>query len=175
MKRSGTGLAAALALGLVVAASPLVLAQAELAPTEVQVRTLQGTPLSVVAVGDPVEIALIITNEGEADDSTAPVDVEFRITGPSGNVTEIVRTVPNRTVGGVSEAVLVWQANTTGSYTVRATLLSEDASVIGSFDAAKNAVPAGSLAERAMDFPYFFIAFVGLLVLFVVVVVARRA
>lgn len=176
MARRSKGTAAWAMAGLVLALTPLAVAQdADLRVSDMAVQTLDGEPLANPGLNELARVVVEITNTGEAQESDEPIDVTLEVEGPSGFTERFhTRVVPNRTAGGTTQVVFEeWRPTETGDHTLTATLPNGAVGQLEDVRVTQTPKEAGTLVDRFVEFWYVSAAFAASVVLFAVVGAVR--
>lgn len=158
---------------------PLASAAANPTATNIQVISADGDALLIVPLGELVRIRAFVNNTGDTDLSGA-VNVRYEIVSADGGyrVNQTVRKTVNLAPGNQTTVDYSWSPSgrRAGNHTVTVTVEgSSESPLAKSFRVAETAVPAGTLVDRVLNYYWFFGAFAAGLVLFIVVLGARRS
>jgi len=162
-----------LALGALVV--PWGSAVAKLDITDSDVFNEEGQALTRVAIGDPVRLQAVVKDTANAS-YNGTVSVVFTIFREG--AIELNRTVTVNTsipANGQSNVTLSWVAGKSGTYSLE-TYIEDDRTTLFTltFIVAESEVVRATLVERVVEYAWFYVAFVFVVVLFFAVGRARR-
>ena len=165
--------AAVVCFAAVLVASPTASAQDVFTTTQIQVRSLDGVVLISPGVDTLVELVATVRYDGNDSVAADPVQVQLRITPPTGATLETSHSVvPNRTQNSTIEVVFTWRPTTLGSHKVEITVGNQISSrTIIVSEAARE---AGTVVDRLVEHWYVVAGFVSSIVLFSMVASVRR-
>lgn len=168
-------------LSLVVLASfwPPTAAQATVEIERIRILDSDGKELRIAPASDFVQIEVTVNNTGSA---SIPPPLSLRVAiekvGGGFQTNQTLTKQESLGAGNTTTFVYSWSAagRTAGEYRVTAQMTSPPSAsaLVGTFTVAETAVPAGSLADRVIDYAWSFGLFLAAAILFFVALVARR-
>lgn len=168
-------LAAALVLSWTLAV-PLASAAASLRVSDVHIFSLGDKELELIPLGVTVKIVATVKNTGNAPQEGI-LQVNFLVRSEDGayQVTDNVGTPGDVAANETRDVEYQWTATRLGNHSVTASIVGASGTgFLANFRVTETAVPAGNIAQRMLDYWWFFGSFLATIVLFVAVVRTRR-